>query len=285
MIKLICGKCPAVLRRRNSAGANETREAKAFYRRRENHGKPFPFKVYKHKEVLQALERLGHGKCAYCESLYGPTAPADTEHYRPKGAVVVDGQLRKPGYYWLAAAWSNLLPSCIDCNRARTHSFPDADRHLAGKANQFPIANEASRAKRPGQEVGEQRLLLHPCLDDPEQHLEFTDRGEVYPRKDSAGVPSRMGSASIEVYGLFRWRLVGARASVQVEVEAELVKAEKLINALRRYPGDEDIEDALKQVFTSLKRYTLSTHAYAGMCRQTIRQRAKMLDIQLLPLE
>jgi uncharacterized protein (TIGR02646 family) len=221
---------------------------------------------------------MAHGKCAYCESLYAPVAPADIEHYRPKGAVVVNGELRKPGYYWLAATWSNLLPSCIDCNRARTQNFPDADRHLAGKANKFPIANEAARAKSPRQEKHEKRLLLHPCLDDPEQHLEFRDKGEVYPQ-DRAGAPSPMGSTSIEVYGLCRKGLVDARASIQVRVEAQICIAEGLILALNTSPDNPHIEKVLKQSLSELMRYTLSTQVYAGMCRQTIKRRVAMLGI------
>ena len=285
MIRLICGEGPAVLRGRNSAGAEETQRAIAFYRLRENHGKTFRFRVYKDEEVLRELERLCHGKCAYCESLYAPVAPADIEHYRPKGAVVVDGTLRKPGYYWLAATWSNLLPSCIDCNRARTQDFPDADRQLAGKANKFPIANEARRAERPGQEAREERLLLHPCMDDPEEHLEFMGKGEVYPRKDGAGTPSRMGSTSIDVYGLSRKRLVDARASVQVKVEALIIQAERLIRVLDRHPEDADIEKSLKWVFSELKCYTIPAQAYAAMCRETIKKKTAMLDVKLPPFD
>jgi len=285
MIKIIPGKGPAVLHEPKSAGVEETRRAKSFYRLKENQDKAFPFKAYKHKDVLQALECLCHGKCAYCESLYGPVHPADIEHYRPKGAVVIDGELCKPGYYWLAATWSNLLPSCIDCNRARTQTFPNADRYLSGKANKFPIANEASRAKRPGQEAREERLLLHPGLDNPEQHLEFKDKGEVYPRADDAGVPNLMGPTSMEVYGLNRKRLVDARASVQVRVEALIVNAQKLTLTLDSRPDDENIADVLRDIFTQLKSCTLPIQAYTGMCRQMIKEKAVMLGIPLGMLE
>jgi uncharacterized protein (TIGR02646 family) len=283
MIKVNCGKGPAVLQGPKSLGAEEQRKAKSFYRVRKNQDKPFPFSMYKHKQVREELERLCHGKCAYCEGLYAPVAPADIEHYRPKGAVVVNGKLRKPGYYWLAATWSNLLPSCIDCNRARTQDFPDSDPHVAGKANKFPIAKEAKRAKRPSEEVHEERLLLHPCLDDPEQHLEFKDKGEVYPRVDRAGVPSRMAVTSIEVYGLNRKRLVDARASVQVRVEALTVNVERQMLLFNRYPGDPDIEANLVSMLDELKAYTLANQTYAGMCRETVKRRTENLGIPLPP--
>lgn len=283
MIKLACSPGPAILSGENSAGAEEARRAIAFYGRRGNLGKAFPFRAYKDAEVLRELQRLCYGKCAYCESLYAPVSPADIEHYRPKAGVVIDGKLRKPGYYWLAATWSNLLPSCIDCNRARTQEFRDAEPRLVGKANKFPIANEAARAHASGQEAREERLLLHPCMDDPEQHLEFTEKGEVYPRKDGAGLPSVMGSTSIEVYGLMRKGLVDARSSVQVRVVSLVILAHRLMRALDKYPGEADIEGALRAVLLDLKRYTSPKQPYAAMCRETIKKQVAMLDVKLGP--
>lgn len=199
--------------------------------------------------------------------------------------MVADGKLRKPGYYWLAATWSNLLPSCIDCNRARTQEFLDEDPRVAGKANKFPIADEAKRARRPGQEIHEERLLLHPCLDDPDVQLVFLDKGEVYPKVDGAGMASPMAICSIDIYGLNRKGLVGARASVQVKREALTVNVERQILAHNTYPNDPNIEANLRSMLAELKAYTQSAHMYAGMCRQVIGRAAETLDIPLPPLE
>ena len=84
----------------------------------------FEFHAYKADEVKRRLEDLFHGKCAYCESFYAAQAPVDIEHYRPKGAVEDDPD--HPGYWWLAMAWENLLPSCIDCNRRRRQKTPQS---------------------------------------------------------------------------------------------------------------------------------------------------------------
>jgi uncharacterized protein (TIGR02646 family) len=81
--------------------------------------------VYKDGAVKAALDAMFHGKCAYCEFMYIGGMPVDIEHFRPKGAVIVGGKMRKPGYYWLAAKWENLLPSCIDCNRKRDQELQD----------------------------------------------------------------------------------------------------------------------------------------------------------------
>jgi hypothetical protein len=126
------------------AGVKERERATAFYADPGNQSNSFPFKAYKADDVVAALEQLFRGKCAYCESSYAQTQPADIEHFRPKGAVMIERpgerpHRRKPGYYWLAAEWDNLLPSCIDCNRARTQDFPDDDLRLVrGKENRFP---------------------------------------------------------------------------------------------------------------------------------------------------
>ena len=69
----------------------------------------YTFSRYKEDEVKDALEELFHGKCAYCESRFAHVAPEDIEHWRPKGGVALaNGTIQKPGYYWLAATWSNL---------------------------------------------------------------------------------------------------------------------------------------------------------------------------------
>ncbi|MEK9939970.1 MAG: hypothetical protein VW548_03245, partial [Methylotenera sp.] len=83
--------------------------------------KAFEFKAYKNDDVRHALFTLFHGKCAYCEARYDTTAPVDIEHFRPKGGIDGTDHL---GYWWFAATWLNLLPSCIDCNRKREHPTP-----------------------------------------------------------------------------------------------------------------------------------------------------------------
>lgn len=72
--------------------------------------------------VTNALKGLYKNKCAYCEKLcYYPRI----EHYRPKGRVIGNQRLRN-GYYWLCYEWTNLLPSCHECNsiEAKGDKFP-----------------------------------------------------------------------------------------------------------------------------------------------------------------
>ena len=145
----------------------------------------FKFKIYKEPDIRAGLESLFHGKCAYCETRYTHQAPVEIEHFRPKGAL--EGDERHPGYWWLAAKWENLVPSCIDCNRRRTQdlrgakpSFPEwtiAGTTLpkpgqSGKGAAFPIAGK--RALKEADSLADERaLFLNPTADNPDEHLDY----------------------------------------------------------------------------------------------------------------
>ena len=196
-------KIPQALTGPDSPAAKERRQAEAKIRAaqaamkaRKKRPKAFDFKVYARDEVKLALELLFHGKCAYCESFYANQSPVDVEHYRPKG--MVEGEKDHWGYWWLAADWDNLLPSCIDCNRRRKQKLPNpktgslADletltgpRVLVGKKDAFPVIDGTrvfEPGPVPGQEIhNEQPYLLDPCRDDPGAHLSFAvDRPDPF---------------------------------------------------------------------------------------------------------
>lgn len=256
-------------------------EGRELARYRKHQAKPAPrnafiFRAYKDDEVRHALEALFHGKCAYCESRYDVTAPVDIEHYRPKSAAQ-DGS--HGGYWWLAASWTNLLPSCIDCNRKRKQPTPIVRASLSmlvadrlggrsvgivqtGKESCFPIqgarvvgppsSGAADAAKLAESELLRERpLLLDPCRDKPNDHLEFyidrarplglvfsrgvgrvgpglpaacSDPAAVEQAARAAGISER-GAVSIQVYGLNRLRLLQERTRVlrQLEFLARLV--------------------------------------------------------------
>ncbi|MBB6064573.1 hypothetical protein [Pseudoxanthomonas broegbernensis] len=195
----------------------------------------FPFKAYKHDEVKRRLDAIFHGKCAYCETFYSASAPVDVEHFRPKGSVSEDPA--HPGYWWIAMAWDNLLPSCIDCNRKRKQHMVASSASLtelrenmkrqpstqSGKQDSFPIKDGSPRLQ-PEDVVytAEQALLLNPCVDVPRDHLEFVFDGTppvslVVPRADPD--PSERGAVSIQVYGLNRLGLVQERTRVLRHLE------------------------------------------------------------------
>ncbi len=235
------------------------------------------YSAYKSESVVQALEKLFHGKCAYCESRYRHLHPVDVEHFRPKGGIAVldpatrKMKLQRPGYYWLAATWENLLPSCIDCNRERTQEFEDAALGKAGKANQFPLSGKP-RKLVPGCEAREKRLLLHPCEDDPGEHLEFTDEGIVRPALDRRHRPSRQGEASIAVYGLQRINLVQRRRDLAKKIQAQIERVRRAAERKIQYPEDPSFGEDLLAELAELKGYLESDQEYAALANQVVRR-------------
>lgn len=190
---------------------------------------PHPFKTYKDKHVVAALKQLFLSKCAYCESRITATAPIEIEHYRPKGRVLeADGKVRK-GYKWLALEWTNLLPSCIDCNRERHQDLVlpggGTARAKGGKACKFPLRDPKRRARKKGDERFEAPLLIDPCEAglDPHVHWWFTDNGSVQ-AATIGGVMSERGFATIEVTGLHRSGLAEWRRMRLLELEEQMQK-------------------------------------------------------------
>jgi uncharacterized protein (TIGR02646 family) len=262
---------PASLTSAASKGVTEMKDAIKAVKA----GADFEFKAYKGDDVVAALRAMFNKKCAYCEFNYAAGGPEDVEHFRPKGGVIVNGKLEKPGYYWLAAEWSNLLPSCIDCNRKREKDFTDGTTGVSGKANLFPVADEARRWRSHRGKNREEPLLLNPCDDQPEQHLEFLDKGLVRPALDAAGNPSRKGDTSIEVYGLTRQDLVEQREKKQKLVRLAIERARRLAaqaaitaDAGTRAFLDEEVKDAMREARTHLDK----SEPYLAAARAVFRE-------------
>ncbi len=232
---------PATLDGQNSAGAMETARNMALAA--QGRHDDMVFAAYATQPVKDALGALFHRKCAYCESLLLGNQPGDVEHYRPKKKVrlePISGRTQEvAGYHWLAADWNNLLSSCADCNRPRRQEVNGQGVEVKGKANWFPVKDEARRAKDAKGLKKEPRLLLDPCIDDPSRHLLFHEDGSV-----TAKSGSNMGRVTITVCGLDRLELLQARAKQRKFAEGLIRNIlEKL--AANTEPSHQDIEDLL----------------------------------------
>jgi len=95
---------------------------------------------YNHPQVKDALIKMFHGKCAYCESKIRTVAYGDIEHFFPKSL-----------YPDLTFVWKNLLLACSICNNA------------AHKGTKFPLDDQGNP------------LLIDPTdgITNPNRHLEF----------------------------------------------------------------------------------------------------------------
>lgn len=174
---------------------------------------------YKAPQVRIALEKLFHQKCAYCEFDLR-RVQWEVEHFRPIRRV--KERKNHPGYYWLAYIWENLYSSCTYCNQhrlARPRWGKKGKQFAGGKANQFPVDEEKTRAIVPADDLKrEKRLLLDPCEDDPEKYLGYEWDGQIYPLRNS-----RKGKESIRIFNLKETRLCEARAD-KIDCVVEIIK-------------------------------------------------------------
>ena len=199
--------------------------------------------VYGHKTVKQALIKAQYGKCCFCESKGRHIAHGDVEHFRPKAGYrqKPSDPLAKPGYYWLAYEWSNLLFCCQLCNQRF-------------KGNLFPLRDSRRRAVSHRDELFPERpLLINPAEVDPVDHISF--RAEVPNAVDN----SPEGKNTIEVLGLARQALIEQR----LERLALLEHAYIVANITPPLPQS----DRAKAV---LKKATQDSAEYAAMARAAI---------------
>ena len=119
--------------------------------------------IYGHADVKAALIQTQRHKCAFCEAKITHVSFGHVEHFRPKGGYKqkTGESLHRPGSYWLAYAWDNLLLACELCN----------SRY---KGNLFPLADPTRRATAPEHALGsEQPLFVNPCAEDPAEFIRF----------------------------------------------------------------------------------------------------------------
>lgn len=146
-----------------------------------------PATLYNAPAVKARLIAVQHEKCCYCEANLLHVGYGDVEHYRPKNGFrqARGAKLEKPGYYWLAYTWRNLLFSCKRCNGGHKRNFFPLANHVAGRARSH---HDNPRLEQP--------LLLHPTQDDPVVHIGFQQAVAV-------AITPR-GQATIDLCGLNR---------------------------------------------------------------------------------
>jgi uncharacterized protein (TIGR02646 family) len=229
---------PAILCTPGVGGQKEYDEARLYYQTRplepeqRKKFKAYSFAAYSKDEVKLALRTMFSGKCAYCESPYLASGPGAVEHYRPKGRVRECPD--HPGYWWLAMKWTNLVPSCTDCNSNRGQTTATADMTMgdiaallrqppqitSGKQDAFPTANDIW-VQDEGDVASEKPLLLDPTTDDPDDYLRWRSDiavSVVLPMIHNGKEDSR-AVASIRVYGLNRLSLVQERTELLNEMK------------------------------------------------------------------
>jgi uncharacterized protein (TIGR02646 family) len=205
----------------------------------------FDATLYGAASVKNALIDAQHGKCCFCEKKIG--TEGDIEHFRPK-ASVCQGEgfpLERPGYYWLAYDWDNLLWACPICNQRF-------------KRNLFPLRHQAKRARNHGDEVTrEEPLLLNPAEDDPAQYIGF--RREV----SYAIRGSKRAKETIKALGLNRESLIEARR----EHLTNLIFLRRVLDQKAKLAASAEGRHILKEAQVYLQDARLDTAEFAAMTR------------------
>jgi hypothetical protein len=159
-------------------------------------GKSYWLKANKPLEAAQSF------KCCYCEGPFAQTFQ-EVEHLRPQKGIKksVGSEQLKPGYWWLAYDWENLLLACRACNGL--------------KSTVFPIEDEVNRARVPTDDlIAEGMILLNPMVDFPNEHI-FFDR-------ELAKAKSLRGQITIDTVQLNREGLRKERLKALANVEREI---------------------------------------------------------------
>jgi uncharacterized protein (TIGR02646 family) len=236
--------------------------------------KAFDHKLFKKNEVKKTLEDLFNGKCAYCESDVVTTSAIDKEHFRPKASIknkITKKSVR--GYYWLAADWDNLLLACAHCNRTGTHETVDDEEFVSGKLDYFPLTDETKRGIYGGDLVEEEkvRLLLNPCIENPELLIKYNSDGEILPL---AGVNSReekMVETSVMTFGLNRSTLHKKRREKWMLIEGQILIIKELYDDYINTSDSKYLVRLIRE-FEKLKKYKSKDALYIGVARFVIRQ-------------
>lgn len=184
-------------------------------------------------------------KCAYCEK---PLHNGAIEHFRPKTAwqQTRGTAFTRPGYYWLAYHWGNMLISCTECNQS------------GQKGNYFPVTGV--RGISPSDCSGENCTIINPAKVDPAIHITFNLSVPV------GTIAGGRGDQNIEIFKLKdRADLKSSR-----EDHLSLYEAQKLISNLPI--GNGVTQQKKKNARAHLKKAQNSKYPFAGMIRENIRK-------------
>lgn len=149
--------------------------------------------IYGASDVKESLRTAQHDKCCFCESKITHISYGDIEHFRPKaGYCDLQGTMIKPGYFWLAYDWSNLMLSCTLCNQ----------RH---KRNYFPLIGGQRCCNVDSKIELEVPAFVNPYAEEPSSCITFREEYVVGTDKELRG------KITVETLGLNRTELVEVR--------------------------------------------------------------------------
>ncbi|MGG6362234.1 AAA family ATPase [Peribacillus frigoritolerans] len=202
------------------------------------------------KLILSKLVHVFHNKCAYCETKLAHSLNID--NYRPRGgARREDGTLDKEHYWWLAYEWSNLLPTCKECNLNKSNRFPTLyERVPVGTFELEELLTEGP-------------IILNPSLDKPEDYLIYNKEGYVFSNDHRAMI-------TIEILDLNRSALIDGRKNAGLKLEKLWFQLlDCYTNAISK--NNIDITLSLEQAIKDIKNFIEPKHEYCAIKKYLLR--------------
>lgn len=172
-----------------------------------------PFEKDLRIPIYEALNNLFNGKCSYCETLVNSSDKRYYDHFRPKsGARGLGDDFADEHYWWLTYRWQNFYLCCNKCNRY--------------KSTWFPVKGPRAAISMPYEQIVkvENALLIDPCNEQPEDHLQYDMEGRIH-------AITEQGKHTIDILKLNRKELINGRMNALEEEYGEWERILKLWNA------------------------------------------------------
>lgn len=184
------------------------------------------------RELKDGLAVLLHDKCWYCES---PVDRSDNavDHFRPKNCVS-DATNPHLGYRWLAFDESNFRYACTYCNSRRK----DVERGTSGgKADRFPLVDEAQRVYSAGPIANERPMLLDPCDIEDWRLLGCHQENGQPCAATSDPISKRRAEVSIEILHLHYEPTCKRRHAAAVQLMSDIDEGKRLFEMATQDPS------------------------------------------------
>ena len=196
------------------------------------------------RDLKDNLAVLLNDKCWYCESIIDRSDNA-VDHFRPKNCVSDAAQTHN-GYRWLAFDYKNYRYACTYCN---SYHRGKAGMVGGGKADRFPLLNEANRCYAPGLVHQEEPALLDPCsLTDWELLGCQQENGKPCVASTDPTQCQRV-ELSIEIYNLHYEPTCKQRHRTSVQFLADIDQAKRLFPLTENNPDrGKDFVDIAKKI-------------------------------------
>jgi len=224
--------------------------------------------VNRHSQVWRGLKDTlkdaSDNKCWYCESI-DIRSDNSVDHFRPKNAVAeCPGH---EGYWWLAFKWENYRFCCTFCNSRR---IDQATGQSGGKADHFPLRDEARRAHTPNDNHNnEEPLLLDPTVPADPGLLWFDESGQTVPNPNCCnnvnGYPHRRATASIELYHLNHTDVVERRKTLCSDIRRRVEEADRYFG--KYDTGDGTARQAFEGAVRDLRERLAANAPYSATAR------------------